>query len=93
MWLFEVSGCRLGDRSGSLELDTWSFRSLSPESLSAFLVKINFSLSLIRFKCLDGEVDIASVSVAVDFGLDSESGQTNGSNFDIHSFSLLDAKH
>ena len=31
--------CRLGDRAGSLELDTWSFRSLSPESLSAFLVK------------------------------------------------------
>ena len=45
MWLFEVSGCRLGDRAGSLELDIWSFRSLSPESLSAFLVK-NKLLSL-----------------------------------------------
>ena len=52
MWLFEVSGCRLGDRAGSLELDTWSFRSLSPESLSAFLVKINFCLSV----CLSSQV-------------------------------------
>ena len=38
-------------------------------------------------------MDRASVSVAVDVGLDSESGQTNDLNIDIHSFSLLDVQH
>ena len=40
----------------------------------------------IRFNFSDGEVDRASVSVALDFGFDSESGQTNHFNIDIHSF-------
>ena len=34
-------------------------------------------------------MDRASVSVAVDVGFDSESGQTNYLNIDIHSFSWL----
>ena len=33
------------------------------------------------------------VSVSVDFGFDSESGQTNDLNIDIHSFSLLDVQN
>ena len=47
----------------------------------------------IRFNFSDGEVDRASVSVAVDFRFHSESGQTNDLNMDIHSFSLLDVQH
>ena len=47
----------------------------------------------IRFNYSDGEVDRASVSVAADFGFDSESGQTNDLSIDIYSFSLLDVQH
>ena len=46
-----------------------------------------------RFNCSDGEVDGASVSVAADFGFNSESGQTIELNIDIHNLSLLNVQH
>ena len=38
-------------------------------------------------------MDKAAVSVAADFGFDSELVQTNDLSIDIHSFSLLDVPH